>query len=140
MLCSMSTPPVDTMWHSLGKNIKLHEIKIVGFLITKIWQILKRSSRALSWAQTSYFWRVCNYFFLLQMRSKSNQDIYFPLCFQITYWILWSLPIRQIPALVIPTKRRLQIEWRSRITISHGRATNSGSTQDQNRIWVEHRW
>ena len=30
----------------------------VGFLITKIWQIFKHFSRALSWAQTSYFWRV----------------------------------------------------------------------------------
>ena len=49
--------------HSSGKNIKLHDMKneknYVGFLITKIWQILKRFSRALSWAQTSYFWRVC---------------------------------------------------------------------------------
>ena len=30
----------------------------MGFLIHKIWQILKRFSRAESWAQTSYFWRV----------------------------------------------------------------------------------
>ena len=35
-----------------------NEKNYMGFLITKIWQILKRSSRALSWAQTSYFWRV----------------------------------------------------------------------------------
>ena len=39
--------------HSLGKNIKLHEMKnekkLHGFsYCTKIWQILKRSSRALS--------------------------------------------------------------------------------------------
>ena len=30
----------------------------MGFLIKKIWQILKYFSRALSWASTSYFWRV----------------------------------------------------------------------------------
>ena len=30
----------------------------MGFLIHKVWQILKRFSRQLSWAQTSYFWRV----------------------------------------------------------------------------------
>ena len=39
--------------YSLGKNIKLHEMKneknCVGFLITKIWQILKRFSIALSY-------------------------------------------------------------------------------------------
>ena len=38
--------------HSSGKNIKLYEMKneknYVGFLIHKIWQILKRFSRALS--------------------------------------------------------------------------------------------
>ena len=38
--------------YSLGKNIKMHEMKneknYVGFLITKIWQILKRFSRELS--------------------------------------------------------------------------------------------
>ena len=60
--------------HSLGKNIKLHEMKNEKttwvFLVTKIWQILKRSSRALSWAQTSYFWRVYIYFF------KDNFDWY----------------------------------------------------------------
>ena len=28
------------------------------FLMIKMWQILKRFSRELSWAQTSYFWRV----------------------------------------------------------------------------------
>ena len=33
----------------------------MGFLITKIWQILKRFYRALSWAQTTYFWRVYYY-------------------------------------------------------------------------------
>ena len=48
--------------HSLGKNIKLHEMKnekiYMGFLIHKIEQILKRFSRAFRWAQTSYFWRV----------------------------------------------------------------------------------
>ena len=48
--------------HSLGKNIKLHEMKnekkYVDFLIHKIWQILKRFSMALRWAQTSDFWRV----------------------------------------------------------------------------------
>ena len=39
-------------WHSLCKNIKLHEMKnekkYVGFLMHKLWQILKRFSRALS--------------------------------------------------------------------------------------------
>ena len=30
----------------------------MGFLITKIWQILKHFAGTLSWAQTSYFWRV----------------------------------------------------------------------------------
>ena len=48
--------------HSLGKNTKLHEMKneknYVGFIIHKTWQILKRFSRALICAQTSYFWRV----------------------------------------------------------------------------------
>ena len=38
--------------HSLGKNIKLHEMKneknYMGFLITKIWQILRHFSKALS--------------------------------------------------------------------------------------------
>ena len=38
--------------HSLGKNIKLHEMKneknYAGFLIHKIWQILKCFSSALS--------------------------------------------------------------------------------------------
>ena len=28
------------------------------YIFQKMWQILKRFSRALSWAQTSYFWRV----------------------------------------------------------------------------------
>ena len=36
------------------KNEKIY----LGFLIYKIWQILKRFSRAISWAQTSYFWWV----------------------------------------------------------------------------------
>ena len=44
--------------HLLGKNIKLHELKneknYVGFLMHKIGQILKRLSRALSSAKTSY--------------------------------------------------------------------------------------
>ena len=35
-----------------------NEKNYAGFHIPKIWQILKRFSRALSWAQTSYFWRV----------------------------------------------------------------------------------
>ena len=35
-----------------------NEKNYVGFLIHKLWQILKYFSRALSWAQTSYFWRV----------------------------------------------------------------------------------
>ena len=40
-----------------------NEKNYMGFLIAKIWQILKRFSRALSWAQTSYFWKVhCNIF------------------------------------------------------------------------------
>ena len=38
--------------HSLGKKLKLHELKneknYVGFLIHKIWQILKHFTRALS--------------------------------------------------------------------------------------------
>ena len=38
-----------------------NEKNYVGFLIHKIWQILKRFARALSWAQTSYFWRVSTY-------------------------------------------------------------------------------
>ena len=32
--------------------------KITCFCLPKIWQILKHYSRALIWAQTSYFWRV----------------------------------------------------------------------------------
>ena len=35
-----------------------NEKNYVGFLIQEIWQILKRFSRPLSWAQTSSFWRV----------------------------------------------------------------------------------
>ena len=35
-----------------------NEKNYIGFLMIKIWQILKRSSRALRWAQTTYFWRV----------------------------------------------------------------------------------
>ena len=37
-----------------------NEKNYMGFLITKIWQILKRFSRALSRAQTSYFGGVFN--------------------------------------------------------------------------------
>ena len=52
-------------WYSLGNNKKLHKMKNeknnVGFCIRKIWQIWKRFSRALSWAQTSYFWRVVHH-------------------------------------------------------------------------------
>ena len=55
------------------------------FLLHKIWQILKRFSRALSWAQISYFWRVtCKknilFFFadsaihFLQIHQASSDD------------------------------------------------------------------
>ena len=37
------------------------EKNYMGFLIHKIWQILKHFSRQLSWAQTSFFWRVAWY-------------------------------------------------------------------------------
>ena len=42
-----------------------NEKNFVCFLITKIWQILKLFFRALSWAQTSYFWRVSSYRLLI---------------------------------------------------------------------------
>ena len=35
-----------------------NEKNYMGFVMIKIWQILKHFYRALSWAQTSYFWRV----------------------------------------------------------------------------------
>ena len=35
-----------------------NEKNYLGFLLHKIWQILKHFSRALSWAQTFYFWAV----------------------------------------------------------------------------------
>ena len=37
-----------------------NEKNYVGFLITKIWQILKRFAGTFHWVQTSYFWRVIN--------------------------------------------------------------------------------
>ena len=37
----------------------------MGFLIHKIWQIFKRHSRAICWAQTSYFWGVTENHLLL---------------------------------------------------------------------------
>ena len=49
-------------------NEKQKKTTLVFLYIYKIWQILTRLSRALSWAQTSYFWRVIssgrNYFFV----------------------------------------------------------------------------
>ena len=41
------------------------------FFITKILQILKRFSRALSWAQTFYFWRVSMYFHFFPEKSSN---------------------------------------------------------------------
>ena len=46
-----------------------NEKNYMAFLITKTWQILKHFPRALSWAQTSYFWRVGGARALTQKRS-----------------------------------------------------------------------
>ena len=35
-----------------------NEKNYMGFLISKVWQILKHFGGAFRWAQTSYFWRV----------------------------------------------------------------------------------
>ena len=42
------------------------------FHITKIWHILKRFSRALSWAQTSYFWIVPILWWMASSGFKEN--------------------------------------------------------------------
>ena len=50
----------------------------VGFLINKIWQILKRFSGALSWAQTSYFWRVSGLLLrTIKCLSNNSNNIFF---------------------------------------------------------------
>ena len=40
---------------------KKNEKNYMGFLMHKIWQILKHLSRVLIWAQTSYFWGVSHH-------------------------------------------------------------------------------
>ena len=61
------------------------EKNYMGFLVTKIWQILKRFSRALSWEQTSYFWRVWH--------KNHKKEFYCPFQaeFNLIIWFGWKL-------------------------------------------------
>ena len=55
-----------------------NEKNYMGFLIHKIYQILKRFAGTFRWAQTSYFWRVKYYFlifFIPKILDNNGDDV-----------------------------------------------------------------
>ena len=53
-----------------------NEKNYMGFLVTKIWQILKHFSRAFCWAQTSYFWRVNSFGLFLKSSPTTTCQLF----------------------------------------------------------------
>ena len=53
-----------------------NEKNYLGFLIIKIWHILKRFSRALSWAQTSYFKRVTYLLIIINKNFRNMNGVW----------------------------------------------------------------
>ena len=92
--------------NSIRGNV--HEMKneknYMGFLILKIWQILKHFTRVLSWAQTCYFWRV---FWITTFKKVHN------------FWLLGSVfwEIRSFNVQIWDTKTRVWLIWGSNFVI-----------------------
>ena len=63
-----------------------NEKNYMGFLIHKIWHILKRFSRALSWAQTSYLWGVHRIFSSCQ-RFFQNKVYFIDTKYSLVFWL-----------------------------------------------------